>query len=233
MRSPSRAALTALSVLCALGSAPAAAQETVKPSVEKPLSATIEIVSDYRFRGVSLSDRKPALQAEVEYTHSSGLFAGTWGSTLAGSGGPNAEIDLYAGYSGTEAGLTYTVTALKYLYPGSSDLTYVELQSEVEAEIGLATVKVDVAYTPQQKNAVDSIYSAAEASFEGPHGITVLARGGRENGAYRHKWDWELGLRRAFGPLAVRASYVGANHRASNLGKVGKPTLLVAAGLIF
>jgi len=182
---------------------------------------------------VSLSDRRPALQGGVEYAHNSGFFAGAWASSLCRSCDADVELDVYAGYSGTAAGLTYTVTALKYFYPGTRGLSYVELQSKVEKEIGPATLEVEAAYTPQQDNAVDSLYTAAGASIEGPREVTAFARVGRENGAYSRKWDWELGLRREFGPLTVSASYVATNRRAARLGTDGKPTLLLAAGMEF
>ena len=212
--------------------APLFAQEADTGS-ETGLSANVTLVSDYRFRGVSLSDRRPALQGGVEYSHQSGFFGGAWASSLSPSGDADVELDLYAGYSGTAAGITYTVTAFKYMYPGASGLSYVELQSKVEKEIGPATVEAEIAYTPQQDNSVDNLYTAVGASVEGPHAVTAFARVGRENGVYRRKWDWELGLRREFGPVSVSASYVATNHRAASLGKDGKPTLLLAAGMNF
>ena len=196
--------------------APALAQETAVAS-ETGLSANLSLVSDYRFRGVSLSDRRPALQGGVEYSHKSGFFAGTWASSLGPSSDADLELDLYAGYSGNAAGLTYTVTALKYFYPGARGLSYVELQSKVEKEIGPATVEAEVAYTPPQDNAADSLDTSLGASFEGPREVTVFGRVGRENGAYSRKWDWELGLRRDFGPLSLSASYVATNHRAASI----------------
>jgi uncharacterized protein (TIGR02001 family) len=212
--------------------APALAQEADSGS-ETGLSANLALVSDYRFRGVSLSDRRPALQGGVEYAHKSGFFVGAWASSLCSSCDADTELDLYAGYSGTGAGLTYTVTALKYFYPGASGLSYIELQSKVEKEIGPATVEAEVAYTPQQDNAADSLYTSLGASLEGPHDVSAFARVGRENGVYSRKWDWELGLSRDFGPLSVSASYVATNHRAASLGKDGKPTLLLVAGMEF
>ncbi|GGE78127.1 hypothetical protein GCM10011404_08470 [Sphingomonas prati] len=39
------------------------------------------LVSDYRFHGVSQSDRDMAVQAGLTITHQSGLYVGTWGPT--------------------------------------------------------------------------------------------------------------------------------------------------------
>ena len=216
-----------IAIFLGFWSAPAAAQ-AASEGTDNGLSASIELVSDYRFRGVSLSDRRPAIQAGAEYAHSSGLFAGVWGSS-----GVDAEVDAYVGYSGRAAGLSYTVTAARYMYPGTSGLAYLELQSEIEAPLGPVTALFEVAYTPEQKNAVANLYTATGASYEGPHGITFVAKIGRENGAYRRKWDWEVAASRTFGPVALRAAYVATNHRAAMLGKEGKPTLLVGAGVEF
>lgn len=221
-----------IALLLASWLAPAAAQ-AAPDGTNKDLSASIEMVSDYRFRGVSLSNRKPALQAGAEYTHSSGLFGGVWGSSVAENGGADVEVDAYIGYGGSAAGLTYTVAASRYMYPGATGLAYLELQSEVEAPLGPVTARLEFAYTPEQKNAVANLYTAVGVSYEGPHGFIIITKVGRENGAYRRKWDWEVGASRAFGPVVLRAAYVTTNHRAAMLGKDGKPTLLVGAGLEF
>lgn len=65
------------------------------------VSAEVALVSDYRDNGVSNSDRKPALQAELGYEHDSGLYISGWVSNVDyGEGAPErVEADLYAGYS--------------------------------------------------------------------------------------------------------------------------------------
>ena len=75
-------------------SVPALAQEAPKPIT---VSGSAAIVSDYRFRGVSQSDRALAVQAGLTVSHESGLYVGTWASNLAGwgtFGGSNTELDL-------------------------------------------------------------------------------------------------------------------------------------------
>ena len=93
-----RALFCLLAALLA-GPVPAAAQGGVD------LSANLGLVSDYRFRGLSLSDRGPALQGGVDLEADMGLFAGAWASTIADYEGANAELDIYGGYAGSLAGL--------------------------------------------------------------------------------------------------------------------------------
>jgi uncharacterized protein (TIGR02001 family) len=45
-------------------------------TVAAQMSGDVALLSDYRFRGESLTEGRPALQAGVNYDHSSGLFVG-------------------------------------------------------------------------------------------------------------------------------------------------------------
>jgi uncharacterized protein (TIGR02001 family) len=82
------------------------------------------ITSDYRFRGISQSDRDAAFQGGFDVAHSSGLYVGTWASTVSDwtsgpSGSANMEVDLYGGYKTEVAGFGLDVGAIAYHYPGS------------------------------------------------------------------------------------------------------------------
>jgi uncharacterized protein (TIGR02001 family) len=51
-------------------------------SATAQLSGTLSAVSDYRYRGVTFSDRRPAAQAGLAYDDPSGWYAGAFGSTV-------------------------------------------------------------------------------------------------------------------------------------------------------
>lgn len=95
------------------------------------LSGTVGVVSDYDFRGISLSAKDPALQGSIDWAAESGFYVGAWGSNIDYGQGVDGdiEIDLYAGYAGeTEAGLGWDVGLVYYTYPGSDDISdYPEL----------------------------------------------------------------------------------------------------------
>ncbi len=102
--------------------APAAAAE---PAPDWTATANIGFVSDYYFRGISQSWHKPAVQGGIDIAHSSGFYAGMWGSNVSPNTYPdaNVEIDAYAGYNGTISsveGLGYTAGLYSYFYPGGS-----------------------------------------------------------------------------------------------------------------
>lgn len=128
-----RKSLLSLAVLSALAlpSFASAAEEAAEAPAAKEaestwtLTSNVGFVSDYYVRGVSQSWHKPALQGGFDLTHSSGFYAGVWGSSITPNTFPDAsvEVDAYAGYNGTISaieGLGYTVGAIGYFYPGGS-----------------------------------------------------------------------------------------------------------------
>ena len=123
-----RKSLISLAVLSAfaVSSAALAAEEAAKPA-EPSFSVTTNIgfASDYYARGVSQSWHKPAVQGGFDVAHSSGFYAGVWGSNITPNTYPdaNVELDAYAGYNGSVPGvkdLGFTVGAIGYFYPGGS-----------------------------------------------------------------------------------------------------------------
>lgn len=102
-----------------------AAEEAKEEASDWTATANIAVVSDYYFRGISQSWHKPTAQGGMDITHSSGFYAGVWGSGVTPNTYPdaNTEIDVYAGYNGTipvVEKLGYTVGIYGYMYPGGS-----------------------------------------------------------------------------------------------------------------
>lgn len=105
----------------ATAEAPAAAPAA--PASPWTLSSNIGVVSNYYARGVSQSWNMPAVQGGFDVAHSSGFYAGAWGSSISERTyvGAQTEFDVYGGYNGTIAaveGLGWTVGAIGYFYPG-------------------------------------------------------------------------------------------------------------------
>ncbi len=101
----------------------ASAQQEEKQAVT--LSGAATLASDYRFRGVSQSDKEMAIQGGLTLAHESGLYAGVWASNLSGwgtFGGANMELDLIGGYKAPIAeNATLDVGMVWYMYPGGID----------------------------------------------------------------------------------------------------------------
>ncbi len=90
------------------------------------LTGNMGLYSQYIFRGLMQTNNKAALQGGFDYSHSSGLYAGTWMSNVSWLGdataytGSSLEADFYGGYKGTITGdLGFDVGVLQYVYPGS------------------------------------------------------------------------------------------------------------------
>lgn len=101
---------------------PALAQTPSAPQSPHTLTGNVGLFSSYRFRGIDQTFGKPALQGGVDYSHSSGLYAGNWNSNVnegAGFPGANLEMDFYGGWKGSWGDWGLDVGAIYYYYPGS------------------------------------------------------------------------------------------------------------------
>ncbi len=178
------------------------------------ISATVTGVSDYRFRGVSSSDRDPAIQGSVDLTYG-GFYAGAWASSIARTADTNVELDLYAGYAGSAGPVEYEVGAIAYLYPGGDGTgTIYEGTASLSYTLGPATAKLSANYAPDQENlAGDNLYLNGEIRVGVPTTpVTVFASLGRERGSfYGRKWDWSLGFEYTRGPFTASLAYVDTN----------------------
>jgi uncharacterized protein (TIGR02001 family) len=111
----------------ALGAAAATAHAAdAAPAPEHTLTGNMGLYSQYIFRGLTQTDRDPALQGGFDYAHSSGFYLGTWASNIswlrdfgAYSNGGSLEWDFYGGYKwGFAEDFTLDVGGLYYWYPG-------------------------------------------------------------------------------------------------------------------
>ncbi|MDD5384012.1 MAG: TorF family putative porin [Gallionella sp.] len=93
----------------------------VIPASEHTFTANVGLTSDYVFNGISQNFRTPALQGGFDYAHSSGLYLGTWASSISGNQYTNAsmEWDVYGGYNGkVNDDLGYNIGLMEVVYPG-------------------------------------------------------------------------------------------------------------------
>lgn len=117
----------AFSLPLAVFSQSAAAAEPTSPHT---FTGNFGLYSQYIFRGLTQTNRDPALQGGFDYSHSSGLYAGTWlsniswltdSSAISGYSSSSLEWDFYGGYRGTfgNSDFGYDVGLLQYYYPGT------------------------------------------------------------------------------------------------------------------
>lgn len=153
-------------IAATLFATPAFAQEEPTGPIE--VTGTATIASDYRFRGVSQTNKEMAFQAGVTVTHESGLYAGVWGSNLAGwgtFGGSNTELDIYGGFAKEMGGVKVDVGLTWYMYPGGADITdFAEPYVKVSGTAGPVSLLAGVAYAPKQRALGSWSFTGADAA---------------------------------------------------------------------
>ena len=221
MRVNPRFGLPAL-ILLGLTATPGAAQE------EKPSAVTVSggatLVSDYRFRGISQTDKRPAVQGTVTVAHESGLYGTVWGSSIDDYvyNGSDQEIDFVVGYRKTFGGTTIDGGVLYYYYPGSGgiDSDFFEPFVSVAHAFGPVTAKASAAYAPKQRalsigaGKEDNLYLAGDLSVGIPETpVSLTAHVGHSFGpSYLtigdEYTDWSLGASATWKRLTFGLSYV-------------------------
>jgi uncharacterized protein (TIGR02001 family) len=151
--------LATLAAVLTLGALPAQAQEA------SPFSFNASLTSDYRYRGISQSRLKPALQGGVDYAHASGFYLGVWASSIKwikdGGGDADVEIDVYGGYKTEIApGLTMDVGLLTYNYP-SNDLAVSANTREIYGALSYGPV------TAKYSHATSNLFGFADSKKSG------------------------------------------------------------------
>lgn len=149
--------------------APALAQDDTAPPPPITVSGSATVTSDYRFRGVSQSDKEIAVQGAITISHESGFYVGAWGSNLAGwgtFGGANLELDLIGGFKlPVGGGGTLDVGLTWYVYPGGADETdFAEPYAKLSGTIGPVGLTAGVAYAPPQEALGRWYFTGADAA---------------------------------------------------------------------
>ena len=219
-------------------------------------SGNLSLASDYRYRGISQTRLQPALQGGADYTHGpSGLYAGTWLSTIkwtgdAGGGG-DIEWDLYAGKRGQAgAGVSYDMGVLGYVYPanglknvpGFADANTAEIYGQLG--YGPAYAKYSLALTNLFgfADSRSSGYLDLGANVDLGSGVTLQLHAGRQqvrNSDAASYTDYKLGVSRDLGFASLALAFIATNagHNAyaspANGQFLGKKALVVSASKTF
>lgn len=226
-----------VSTLAALPSVAVAQGAAASPH---SFTGNMNLVSEYRFRGISQTDFRPALQGGFDYSHASGVYLGVWASNVswladAGAGGSSLEVDFYGGYKGSVGDFGYDVGLLQYYYPGSFTGFAAKpntLEAYVAGSWQMLTVKYSHALgnlfgVPDSKG---SNYLELNGNFDVGAGFGLVAHVGRQkvkNASDCSYTDWKVGVTKSFVGLDWGLSYVDTNakdacylnYRNKNLGK--------------
>ena len=99
------------------------AQHAMHAEAKSPITGSLALVTDYRFRGISQTWRGAAVQGGVELALPHGGYLGTWLSNVSSNSypqGQSLEHDIYGGWRGEVAsGWQMDAGMLHYRYPGA------------------------------------------------------------------------------------------------------------------
>lgn len=192
------------------------------------VSFNAAVVSDYRYRGISQTRLRPALQGGADYTHTpTGFYAGTWLSTIkwtkdAGGDG-SVEVDVYAGKRGEFGnGLSYDVGGLAYVYPGNDLKRVAGLVNantfEVYGQLGFGPAYIKYSHSTTNlfgvANSKKSGYLDIGANLDVGNDYVLNLHAGRQdvkNSPAADYTDWKIGVTKDFGVVTGSLALVGAN----------------------
>lgn len=212
-RCTSHPAVLVLAGLLAAAALPAFADDAPAGT----LGGTVAVTSDYLFRGISQTNRHPAVQAGIEYGHASGWYVGAWGSNISwlsdGSTpaqpvSSSVELDAYAGWRGNlDNDWHYDAGLYGYDYPGSYPHGYTRPHTlEGYAALGWKTLTLKYSQSFGNLFGVpDSRHSGyADLSWNQPlaRGWQFDAHVGHQRVAHHDQasyTDWKLDVAHAFG----------------------------------
>ena len=219
-----------------------------------PFSANVSLTTDYRYRGISQTRLKPAIQGGVDYAFASGFYVGAWASSIKWikdlGGDSSAEVDLYGGYKGEIAkDFTYDVGVLQYAYY-HNHLNPSTNTTEIYGALtyGPATLKYSHSVTnlfgfTDSKN---SGYLDLSATFEVGPAIQLIPHVGYQRVAHSSDFsytDYSFTVGKDFSGFFLSAAFVGADTKTiagtkayaspANGKDLGKGALVVAVKKTF
>ncbi|KQW91333.1 hypothetical protein ASC94_16170 [Massilia sp. Root418] len=229
--------------MATLGAGAARAEDAPAAKPDNEVSFNAALTTDYRYRGISQTRLKPALQGGADWTHNpSGFYAGTWLSTIKwiddAGGDAKVEWDVYGGKRGDlGGGFSYDVGGLYYFYP-SNDLHPSANTFELYGAVsyGPATLKYSHSTTnlfgfADSKN---SGYFDASVNQEIQDGYILNLHVGRQNvknnSAFSYT-DWKVGVTKDYGVVTVSLAAVKATTDVYTSPRNGKDLAKMGAVL--
>ena len=218
--------------------APAAAAPA-EPASPHTIAGNLSIISDYRFRGITQTFEKPALQGGIDYSHSSGIYLGNWNSNVnSGAGFPdgNLEMDFYGGYKMSLGDFGLDFGAIYYYYPGSeatglgtgagsgavnnkevyigATWKFLSLKYNYSFDDYFSLRGVDSAGAFTGQDTKGSNYWDLSATYDLGDGWGINGHVGRltvKNVANADYTDWKIGVTKDIGGWVFSAAYVDTN----------------------
>ncbi len=212
--------------IAAMFSSSLAHAEDTKPDNDTSFNAAM--ASDYRYRGISQTRLKPALQGGFDYnSNPTGLYVGTWLSTIkwtkdAGGSG-DIEWDIYGGKKGELVkDVSYDIGVLTYVYP-SNGLAHVTgfasaNTTELYGQLGYGPAYAKYSYAPTKLfgfvDSKGSGYFDIGANVDLGNGFVANLHAGHQGVKHTSAasyTDWKAGVTKDLGFASVSLAVIGTN----------------------
>jgi uncharacterized protein (TIGR02001 family) len=255
------AAATAVVAIPTLVHAQAAAPASA-PASDWTITGNATLVTDYRFRGVSQTNKKPAFQGGFDIAHKSGFYVGNWNSNVDSAmyNGANIEMDFYGGFKATTGDFSWDVGALYYYYPGSGNDSvpgsFKVDNTELYVGGGWGPFSLKYSYAVSDFFGANDSKGAyyVDGSLSYPVGPVTLVghvgyQGNLKHGARVTEiggtttrdsiTDWKLGVTYDASGWLLGASYIGTNRdltagtAATSLRNISNDTIVLSVGKTF
>ena len=219
-------------------------------AAQAEVTGNASLTSDYRFRGVSQTQNAAAIQGGVDFTHSSGFYAGNWNSSISSElypGSAGVENDVYLGFKKEIfGGVTVDVGALGYMYPRTTTDTNT---TEVYVGVGFGDI-VTAKYSQSLTNyfgvadSKNSSYVQADATLPLAKNLSAVAHYGHtsvSNNTALNYTDYNVGAAYNLNNWVFAAKYYTNTNKGSsfettntvNSQKLYKDTVVVSVSRSF
>lgn len=210
--------------------------QTKAPEPDYTLAYNVGVVTDYRFRGISQTSFRPALQLGADFTHKNGFYAGAFGSNVRwvkdfnGATKGSYEIDLYGGFKGSiTSDIGFDVGLITYAYPGNNSgkvgtpgAGLYSNANTTEAYLGLSYNIVALKYSRSlgdflgNLNSSGSQYLDLSANYDAGNGFIITPHLGRQivrgTSGLGNYTDYSLTVAKDFGSgITGTAALIGTN----------------------
>jgi uncharacterized protein (TIGR02001 family) len=184
--------------------------------------AAFTLLSDYRFRGFSLSDGRPVAIFDLSYDAPIGFYAAASGSLVAtrDDGVQPLGLQLNAGYAKRlQSGLTVDVGAIHSAYSEYSSRGSAHSYTEAYAGLAGKLISTRVSVSPDYlSHGAWTVYgelngtvpAGSKLRFTGHVGMLVPVEYRSAANRYRHEFDWRVGVARDIGRVSIHADWTGA-----------------------
>ncbi len=202
----------------------------ISDNVAAQVSGSVALVSDYRYRGYSLSAGDPAAQLTVAYDDARGWYAGAFASTVRVASQAQREVQAipFVGYAWrVPSGVSFDIGAHYSTLTGSRSYGYPEIHSGIAFENVSATVYYAPRYFGGDAGAVYAELNGSQPLHDRirllAHIGILLGNGSNSNGGNpygsspyniapdRRIVDAQVGIGIDLDPFHVQVSWVGVD----------------------